>query len=174
MPCPTGSSQSQLPESDRSSSDHLKCQLVPEQEAYPEQWVGFRDIDRSQAPCACPGDGRLVAIASRCEFMAPTIMSNGGGSAAWTEAAGMGGTDQAEPDLGCRIAGEQSVRGDDLVRVALEGAGLNVDGHELAGILGTEARSDLALIDIVASSGKLLLGVPRGNSHGAILHYWAR
>jgi len=42
-------------------------------------------------------------MASRCAFMAPTIMS-GSVAAAGAEAAGLGRTDQAEPDLGVRVA----------------------------------------------------------------------
>src|SRR5947199_9039042 len=108
--------------------------------------------------------------------MAPTSISLRGGPAAWAEAAGIGSADQPEPDLGLRVAGEQPMRGGNLVGVGLEGTRLDIDGNELAGILCAETRSYLALIDLVAPPGELFLAVPRigGGAHGIILRHQRR
>jgi hypothetical protein len=62
------------------------------------------------------------------------------GRRAWAEAAGIGSADQPEPDLGLRVAGEQPMRGGNLVCIGLEGAYIDVDGDKLAGILCAEIR----------------------------------
>ncbi len=111
-------------------------------------------------------------MASRCAFMAPTIMGSSCVPDAGAETAGVEGTDQAEPDLSVRAAGEQPVRGGDLVRIDFGSTRLDVNGNEFADILGGEPRLDLALVDLVAAPGELFLAVPglRRNSHETILH----
>jgi len=110
-------------------------------------------------------------MASRCAFMAPTIMGSSGVPAAGAEAAGLGRADQAEPDLGVWVTGEEPVRGGDLVRIDFESTSLNVDGNELTAIFLGEPRLDHTLIDLVAAPGKLFFAVSRvrRGAHGLIL-----
>jgi len=73
------------------------------------------------------------------------------------------------------MAGEKSVRGGNLVRVGLESARLDIDGDELALILCIEMRVDVALVDLIASPGKLFFAVSRGrgSAHDTILRHCA-
>jgi hypothetical protein len=68
-----------------------------------------------------------------------------------------------EPHLRVGASGEQAVRGGDLVPIYLVSAGLYVDDDELALVVRPELGVDIALVDIVAAPGKLLLAVAGPN-----------
>jgi hypothetical protein len=73
------------------------------------------------------------------------------------EPAGIAGTNAAKPDLGVRLAGEEAIRGSELISIHFEVSRFNVDEGILARVLGAEARRHFPLVDFIAAAGELLL-----------------